>query len=187
LQISGPVASCPGRETQQACAALGTAACPAALVAWLLVILATSHLFLDAGMFDELSEPFHRIRNRFMLSQTQFDHKVLLLVISFDIGSLRLHPCVSIHAKATESGPQQRRPVKITPISHASGCGPDGCGGRENGAGLPHLVWQHSKFGNPCKQTAAPKPPEDSRRSTNGTSALKQRPFLGTFLAFLGC
>jgi hypothetical protein len=70
-------ASCPGRESQQAGTALRSAARTAALVAGLLVIFPSSHFFLDAGMFNELSEPLDGIRDRFMFSQAQFDHKVL--------------------------------------------------------------------------------------------------------------
>jgi len=50
-------------KSQQTCPAFCSAACAAPLVARLFIILSPPHLFLDAGVFDELSEPLHGIRN----------------------------------------------------------------------------------------------------------------------------
>jgi len=69
----------PWREPQEAGSAFGSTAGSTALIARLFVILAASHLFLDTSVLNQLSEAFHGVRNRFMLSQTQFDHKTLLL------------------------------------------------------------------------------------------------------------
>jgi hypothetical protein len=72
-----------GRQPQQASAALSPAASTATLVARLFVILAAAHLFFDARVLDQLTEPLYGVRNRFMLAQPQFDHKFLLATLIF--------------------------------------------------------------------------------------------------------
>jgi hypothetical protein len=70
-----------GGHPQQASASFGPAACAATLVARLLVIFSASHFLLDARVLDQLSETLDGIRNRFMLAQTQLDHKILLVTL----------------------------------------------------------------------------------------------------------
>jgi hypothetical protein len=70
------------RHSQQSGAAFGPAACAATLVARLLVILATAHLFFDARVFNQFSKSLDGVGNRFVLAQTQFDHKTLLVTLN---------------------------------------------------------------------------------------------------------
>jgi hypothetical protein len=79
-----------GWEPQQASAALGPAACAATLVARFFVIFAAAHLFFDSRVFNQLSEPLDGIRNRFMLAQTQLDHKTLLATLNVGNGGAAL-------------------------------------------------------------------------------------------------
>ena len=110
--------SCAGRKPQQASPSFGPSACTATLVTWLLVVFSPPHLLLDARVFHQLSEPLDGIRDRFMLSQTQLDHKVLLFQECFDTGRPRRSPpCQSGHTVAGEPGPQRRRPAKIAPTA----------------------------------------------------------------------
>ena len=80
--IRGPAdffVSCPGRQPQEASPPLSPATRPSSLVARLFVVFAPPHLFFNSRVLNQLSEPLHRIRNRFMLTQAQLDHKVLPL------------------------------------------------------------------------------------------------------------
>ena len=49
------------------------------LVAWLLIVLAPPHFFLDPRVFHDFAEPLDRIVDRLVIPQTQLDHKLLLL------------------------------------------------------------------------------------------------------------
>jgi hypothetical protein len=80
--IRGPAdffVSGPGRQPQEAGPTLSPAPCATSLVAGLFVVFASPHFFFDSRVLNQLSEPLHRIRNRFMLTQAQLDHKVLPL------------------------------------------------------------------------------------------------------------
>jgi hypothetical protein len=79
-----------GGHSQQASPAFGSAACAAALVARLFVILATTHFLLDSRVFDQFAEPLHSVRNRFMLAQTQLDHETLLVTQNVGNGGAAL-------------------------------------------------------------------------------------------------
>ena len=49
------------------------------LVARLLVILAPTHFLLDPSMLNQFPKSLHGIVDRLVLTQTQLDHKLLLL------------------------------------------------------------------------------------------------------------
>jgi hypothetical protein len=73
-------------ETVDPCTPLGSTAGAPALIARLLVILSPAHLFLDAGMFDQLAKPLDGIADGLMFAETQPDHSLLLQISKVTIG-----------------------------------------------------------------------------------------------------
>ena len=59
------------------CATCGANTNAAAGLARLLIELASSHLSLDSGVFDQFSKPFDCIIDRLVITQPQLDHTVL--------------------------------------------------------------------------------------------------------------
>jgi hypothetical protein len=62
-------------QASEAGAAFCAATIAAIGIAWLFVILATTHFLLDSGVLNQLPKPLHRILNLLPISQTKFDHQ----------------------------------------------------------------------------------------------------------------
>jgi len=140
---------CP-QQSRAAGPTLGTQAGTTLDFAWLLVILPAAHLLLDSASLDQLPKTTHRLLDRLVVPQRQFDHSVLLLSVTRNLAPTHRELFDARRAEPHSVSYRRRHcpSLSVVPkrlVQHGPGAGrPDGAGDRRRWAANPIGGKSHS-------------------------------------------